>query len=343
MTDPFNGERAVATSWRYGLPLASPSSPVDTTRVTTMLTADERLRVDAVGMGVIQAYHRDSVEDVWRDLREHRARALIVSTAMCQRADIGRMARVVREFPRIPAVALLSQFDNRAARTVLTLGQCGVRTLIDVREPLGWRELRSVLLSERASDIQRLAVAQLSVDLATAPAGALRFFEALFSAAPRTLTIRRLARALGMIPSTLMSRFFRAKLPPVKRYLALARLTYAARLFENPGISIANVANQLDYSSPQSFSRHVRSILGLTAVEFRARYDGEGMLQHFRDDLVLSHRERWRTFDPLVSGRIVARRSPNVANVANAVGAVHAERPQATAFGDRVARVADGG
>ena len=83
-----------------------------------------------------------------------------------------------------------------------------------------------------------------------------------------------------------MSRFFRAGMPPVKRFLSLARLTYAARLFENPGISIANVANQLDYSSPQSFGRHVRTLLDLTAGQFRQRYDGAGMLKHFRDEFV---------------------------------------------------------
>ncbi len=269
-----------------------------------MLTADERMRIDAVGLGVIQAYHRECVDDLWRDLRQKNASAIIVSTAMCQRTDIGHMARMVREFPRVPAVALLSQFDGRTARTVLTLGQCGVRTLVDVRESTGWRELRSVLLSGRASDIQRLAFARLSIDLQDAPPGALRFFETLFSIAPRTCTIRQLASALDLIPSTLMSRFFRAELPPAKRFLALARLAYAARLFENPGISIANVANQLDYSSPQSFSRHVRMMMGYTAAGFRERYDGEGMLQYFRDDLVLRYLETWKRFDPF--GRTAA-------------------------------------
>ena len=263
-----------------------------------MLTADERLRIDAVGIGVIHAYHRESLEDVWRDLRQRNAMAVIISTAMCQRADIGHMARMVREFPRVPAVALLSQFDGRTARTVLTLGRYGVRTLVDVREPTGWRELRSVLLSGRASDIQRVAVARLATDLAAAPKGAMRFFETLFAVAARTTTIRQLATSLEVMPSTLMSRFFRAGMPPVKRFLSLARLIYAARLFENPGISIANVANQLDYSSPQSFSRHVRMLLGLTAAAFRERYDGEGMLQFFRDDLVLARAECWRDFDP---------------------------------------------
>jgi AraC-like DNA-binding protein len=108
-----------------------------------------------------------------------------------------------------------------------------------------------------------------------------------------------LARRLDILPSTLMSRFFRAELPAPKRYLACARLVRAARLFENPGFSVANVANHLDYSSPQSFGRHVRSIMRLTAVQFRERYDGEGMIQHFRQTLVLPYLDKFRVLRPL--------------------------------------------
>ena len=96
-----------------------------------------------------------------------------------------------------------------------------------------------------------------------------------------------------------MSRFFRARLPAPKRYLAFARLVRAARLFENPGLSVAAVANALDYSSPQSFGRHVRTLLRLTAVQFRERYDGEGMLHRFRAELVAPYVAALRRFTPL--------------------------------------------
>jgi AraC-like DNA-binding protein len=96
-----------------------------------------------------------------------------------------------------------------------------------------------------------------------------------------------------------MSRFFRARLPAPKRYLAMARLVRAAHLFENRGFSIANVANHLEYSSPQSFNRHVRTMLRLTAAEFRDTYDGEGMLDRFRQDLVLPNLAALRRLSPL--------------------------------------------
>ena len=267
--------------------------------ITTVLTPDERLRVDAAGQGIYRACHRETLNDALRDLRDNRAAAVIVSIARCDANDLPRVARVVREFPRVPAVALLSNLNPQTAQTVLVLGRCGVRTLVDVREPRGWQQLRSVLLHDQASEIHRVALARVAEDLDDAPDGCLRFFRALFEEGSSTRTIMELASALGVIPSTLMSRFVRANLPAPKYYLSMARLVCAARLFENPGLSVTLVANELDYSSPQAFGRHLRQMLQLTALEFREQYDGEGMLQRFRDELILPHINRLRGFDPL--------------------------------------------
>jgi AraC-like DNA-binding protein len=268
-------------------------------RITTVLTPDERLRVDAAGQGIYRAWHRESMNDALRDLRDHRAAAVIVSIDRCDATDLPRVARVVREFPRVPAVALLSNLTPQSAQTVLVLGRCGVRTLVDVRESRGWQQLRSVLLHDQASEIHRVALARVAEDLSEAPDGCLRFFRALFEEGSETRTIQELSAALGVVPSTLMSRFTRARLPAPKFNLSMARLVCADRLFENPGLSITLVANELDYSSPQAFGRHLKSILRITAMHFRQRYDGEGMLQHFRDELVLPHIIRLRSFDPL--------------------------------------------
>ncbi|NUQ21166.1 MAG: helix-turn-helix domain-containing protein [Gemmatimonadaceae bacterium] len=266
--------------------------------MTTVLDPAERARVDAAGVGVYRALHRDSLEDVFRDLRERPIGAVLVSVCRCQEREASKIATMVREFPRVPAVALLSQLEQQTPRAVLALGRSGVRTIVDVRQPTGWRELRAVLVEGRSDDIQRLALARIAGDLPGAPPDCQQFFELLFR--PRTAaTIRSLAKALGILPSTLMSRFFRAHLPAPKRYLAMARLVRAARLLENPGLSVASVSNHLDYSSPQSFGRHIRTMIGLTAVEFRERYDGEGMLQQFRAELVLPYVAVLRRFSPL--------------------------------------------
>jgi AraC-like DNA-binding protein len=267
--------------------------------VTTMLTPTERLRVDAAGEGLYRTLHRDSLEDVIRDLKERRASAVVVSVSRCGHQEAARVAMVVREFPRVPAVAILTELEPRTAHNVLSLGRSGLRTLIDVRQPDGWRALREAIAAQRAGDIERVAMNQLALDLAGAPEDCIRFFEQLLRSSARLSTIRAFSRHLGVLPSTLMSRFFRLQLPAPKQYLAMARLIRAARLFENPGLSVANVANTLEYSSPQSFGRHVRSMLDMTALEFRRRYDGEGMLQRFRDELVLPFLPALRQLRPL--------------------------------------------
>src|SRR4029078_11790663 len=229
--------------------------------VTTILTPGERQRVDAAAEGLYSALHRESLEEVLAELRERRAGAVLISIARYGLQSSARMAAMVREFPRVPAMALLTETHYATPQSLLALGQLGVRILIDARQPSGWQTLREILAAERSRDLQRTALGHLSSDLVGAPNDCWRFFELLFSHSPQVHTVRQLSRHLCILPSTLMSRFFRAHLPPPKRHLALARLIRAASLFENPGLSVARVANYLDYSSPQSFGRHVRIVM----------------------------------------------------------------------------------
>lgn len=275
----------------------APIAPV--ANVTTVLTPDERIRVDAAGEGLYHSIHRDSVADVLRDVREARASAVVLSVSYCEQVSNEPVATMVREFPRVPTVALLTELGPRTPQTLLSLGTSGVRRLIDVRDAAGWRLLRSALTDECGNSAQRLALRQLSRDLEGASNDCWRFFETLFLSRPHVSTVRKLARDLDVLPSTLMSRFFRAGLPAPKRYLAMARLVRAAHLFENRGFSVANVANQLEYSSPQSFGRHVRKMLSITAVEFRDRFDGAGMVNRFREELVLPYASALRRLSPL--------------------------------------------
>lgn len=273
--------------------------PVSITNVATILTPAERNRVDAAGQGLYRSIHRDSVDDVIRDVREARAAAVVVSVSYCDKTHDNPVATMVREFPTVPTLALLSELGPRTPHTLLSLGTSGVRKLIDVRDASGWRMLRSALTDECGNAIQRFALGRLTEDLRGATPDCWRFFEALFLSPPSVTTVRRLARSLDVYPSTLMSRFFRADLPAPKRYLAMARLVRAAYLFENQGFSVSNIANHLEYSSPQSFGRHVRGLLGLSAQEFRERYDGAGMLDRFRQDLVLPYAEALKRLRPL--------------------------------------------
>ena len=268
--------------------------------VVTLLTPEERLHVDAIGEGYYQAVHHDDVSGILNDLKTRRIHAMLVSVT-CTGRQIAKVVSLVREFPRIPVIALLSDVEAKAPQTVLALGQSGVCRLVDVRQASGWRELRGALMADAGDTGYRNILGQLSVDLAGVPGDCWCFFEALFTSPPRIVTVQQLAQQLNVLPSTLMSRFFRAEIPAPKRYLAMARLVRAARLFENSGFSVANIANHMDYSSPQSFGRHVRTTLGLTANEFRTRYDCLGMFDRFRQDLIFPYTVSLQTLRPLTN------------------------------------------
>jgi AraC-like DNA-binding protein len=183
----------------------------------------------------------------------------------------------------------------------MAIGSCGMNRVVDVRLSTGWNDLRAVLAAETLRERDRLALQAVMDDLVGAPNDMIRFAKALFDGYSGVRTVRELAQALEVDPSTLVSRFFRARLPAPKRYLVFAGFVRAARLFENPGFSVADVANHLAHSSAQSFGRHVRTYLGISAGEFRQTYDGARMMQRFRDELIRPYQSRLRRLSPLVA------------------------------------------
>src|SRR5687768_17102218 len=95
--------------------------------VSTILTPGERLRVDAAAEGLYSAFHRESFDEVLADLRERRAGAVLISIACYGLQSSARMAAMVREFPRVPAMALLTETQYSTPQFLLSLGQLGVQ------------------------------------------------------------------------------------------------------------------------------------------------------------------------------------------------------------------------
>jgi AraC-like DNA-binding protein len=270
--------------------------------VAAVLLPGERPRVDAAGNGCFAVVHRDSVPEAVRTVRERAVDAVLVSVHRCPPEQVEAVSHLVREFPGIPTVALVSQHDPGATEMLLRLGASGVRQVVDVTSPAGWNRLRLVVGQPATRAVARMQAPILAA-LGDAPPDARLFVEALIRLAPDTATVTALAERLYVRPSTLMSRFARAGLPSPKNYLAAVRLLHAAYLFQTAGLSVADVAYRLEYSSPQSFGRHLRAMLGITAVEFRRRFPFEVALERFVELLVEPYREIWRTFHPVALSR----------------------------------------
>lgn len=79
----------------------------------------------------------------------------------------------------------------------------------------------------------------------------------------------------------------------------MTRLAYAASLLAESAVSIASVAYHLRFSSPQSFGRHIRTTLGLTAGEFRREVTMQSAIDHFIAKLITPFTEVFATFKPL--------------------------------------------
>lgn len=270
--------------------------------VCTLLPPTERQRFEAVGDGCFVSLHAESCREVLTAARRRRVDAVVLSVHQCGGEELPAVARLVREFPAIPAVALVSRHDHQATETLLRLGASGVRAAVDCTEPGGWRRLRD-LVGHPASPVTAQVLHRLIPALGDeVPEDARLFFEAMTRLAPAIRTVRGLARHLRLPASTLMSRFLRARLPSPKTYLAAMRLLHAAYLFRNPGLSVADVAYRLDFSSPQSFSRHLKAMLGVTAGEYRRRFPFDVALARYVDLLVAPYRETFRMFRPLNAG-----------------------------------------
>jgi AraC-like DNA-binding protein len=276
---------------------SEPGSPT----VATVLLPVERARVDAAGSGCFAAVHRDSIPDAVRIVRERPVDAVLVSVHRCAPEQVEALGHLVREFPGIPTVALVSQHDPSATEMLLRLGASGVRQVVDVTSPMGWNRLRQVVGQPATRAVARIQGPILD-ELAEAPPDARLFVEALIRLAPDTPTVTTLAQRLYVRPSTLMSRFARAGLPSPKNYLAAIRLLHASYLFEAAGLSVADVSYRLEYSSPQSFGRHLRALLGLTALEFRRRFPFPVALARFVEVMVTPYTAIWRTFHPVAAG-----------------------------------------
>lgn len=273
-----------------------------TPTVAAVLEPFERSRVDAAGSGCFSLVHRESVRDALRVVRERPVDAVLVSLRRCAGDAPALLEQFSRSFPSVPTVALVTRHEPGDSEALLRLGATGVRHVVDATDAAGWRRLREVLGAHPTERAQTI-LAPIMAALGPLTNGSRRFWEELVRTAPETTTVRRLADALSITPSTFVSRFVRCGLPSPKDHLVAVRLCHAAKLFDEGDLTIADVAYRLDYASPQSFGRHLRVVLGITPSEFRSRFPFCAVLQRFLDQFVVPYKPTWKNFRPLAPGR----------------------------------------
>jgi AraC-like DNA-binding protein len=273
----------------------------DTTTVATVVEPNVRSQVDAAVGEEFTALHTNSMGEALRVVREGPVRAVFVSPGCVGREELPRVANLVDGFPGVPTVAVVSRHDPQSSERLLDLGAFGVRRMVDLSVHGAWRYLRE-LVSHPSSPTAARIFRRLLPALGQPTEDCRAVFDALVRLAPGLPTVKMFMARLDINSSTFTSRFHRAELPSPKHYLSSIRLLYAAAFLELPGLSLADVAYRLEYSSPQSFGRHVRTFLGTTATEFRARYPFDTALEDFLERLIVPFQRTFSTFHPLEHG-----------------------------------------
>jgi AraC-like DNA-binding protein len=284
------------------VPPSRTTLPSNTPTVAAVLEPEERSRVDAAGSGCFALVHRDTIRDAIRVVRERPVDAVLVSVRRCAGEGPALLEQFTRAFPAVPAIALVTNHSPRDSEALLRLGATGVRQVVDASEPAGWRRLREVL-GTTPHDRALAILNPLYTMLGPIHPGSRRFWDELVRTAPDTTTVRELAVRLSITPSTLVSRFVRSGLPSPKDHLVAVRICHAAKLFDEGDLTIGDVAYRLDFASPQSFGRHLRSVMGITPSEFRTRFPFSMVMDRFLERLVKPHLAVWRKFRPLAPGR----------------------------------------
>ncbi len=269
--------------------------------VATVIEPRMRARLDAAAQGSFTAYHAETVSDAIRAVRERPIQAVFVSPSCVEAEELPRVASLVDSFPGVPTVALVSHHDPLSSERLLDLGAFGVRKMVDLSERHGWYFLRELVAHPTSPTAARI-FRELNLALERATRDCRAVFDTIVRTAPVVTSVLSLTGHFAVVHSTFTSRFLRAGLPSPKRYLVAVRILYSAALFELPGLSVADVAYRLQYSSPQSFGRHLRSVMGTTAGEFRSRYPFDVALNDFVRRLIAPYRVVFRTFHPLDPG-----------------------------------------
>ncbi len=266
--------------------------------VATVVDPRDRPRLDAAAGGRFRTIHAESVADAIRAVRERPVQAVLVSPSHVPEEQVPWVAALVRSYPGVQTVAVVSRHDADSAERLLAFGASGVKTLLDLSRREGWTELRDALCHP-TSPTAAAILGRVMPDLAETPADCRLCFETLIRVAPGTPTVRALCRRYGLRQSSFVSRFFRAGLPSPKCYLASLRLVYVAAMLQTRGLSVADASYQLEYSSPQSFGRHLKAATGLTAGEFRRSMPFPRALDGFHQRMIVPYRTVLRAFRPL--------------------------------------------
>jgi AraC-like DNA-binding protein len=176
------------------------------------------------------------------------------------------VVRSIRDrFPSVPVVGYCGLTPD-TSRDILALARAGVNDLILRGVDDVGVALRSAITSAQDHCGAKYVLEIIGPLL---PATVAPFVAYCLEHARRALGVSEVAAALGVHRKTLVDRLTAASLPTPSAMIGWCRLILAARLMEDPGRSVEQVALLLDFASGASLRNMIKRYTGLCPSEIR--------------------------------------------------------------------------
>lgn len=196
-------------------------------------------------------------------------------------STLSTVRRIRAGYPSVPIV-LYCGLGPDTSREVLEFARAGVNDLVirgvdDLRLPL-----RSAITTAQDHHSAKGILKELE---SVIPPAVLPILQYCLENGRRGLTVAQVATAMGVHRKTLVDRLSAAGFPSPSAVISWCRLMVAARLLEDPGRSIEQVALVLDFPSGTSMRNMVKRYTGLRPAEVRENGGMRCILHAFKREI----------------------------------------------------------
>ena len=189
--------------------------------------------------------------------------------------------RLRDEYPSVPIVMYLPM-SAVISGAVMEYAKAGVSQLVFQ----GVDDLKASLRSTVDAALDQVSASALGASLEPlVPANIVPFLRYCLEHARRDLSVEEVAAAMGVHRKTLVDRMKAARLPSPRAMIGWCRLLIAARMLDDPGRSVEQVALRLDFPSGAALRNMFKRYTGLKSTEVRENGGVRCIVHSFRREL----------------------------------------------------------
>jgi AraC-like DNA-binding protein len=196
-------------------------------------------------------------------------------------ATLPTVRRLRDDYPSVPVVMYLPM-SAVASGAVMDYARAGVSQLVFQ----GMDDFKTSLRSAVNAALDQVSATSLSADFETLiPPVIVPFLRYCLEHARRDITVEEVASAMGVHRKTLVDRLNAARLPSPRAMIGWCRLLIAARLLDDPGRTIEQVALKLDFPSGAALRNMFKRYTGLRTTEVRQNGGARCVIHVFKREL----------------------------------------------------------